>query len=43
MVSWTIRTANGMFVDTIYYSADCDEHYIRAAEDLPDSYTLTRG
>jgi len=42
MQAWTIR-ADGMFVDTIYYDEDCDEDYVRAAEDLPDYYELTRG
>lgn len=40
MIGWTIRKPDRQWVDTIYYTEDCDEDYIRRAEDIPAHYTL---
>ena len=42
MTGWTIRKPDGWSVDTIYYTEDCDEDYIRRAEEIPEDYTLER-
>ena len=40
-VAWTLRGIHGEWVDTIYYSGECDEAYIRRAEGIPEGYTLS--
>lgn len=40
MNGWTIRTEAGEFVDTVFYAEDCDEQYVRAAEDIPPSFSV---
>ena len=40
MIGWTVRKPDGWTVDTIYYTEDCDEQYIRSAEEIPHCYTM---
>jgi len=42
MIGWMVRKPNGEWVDTLYYTEDCDADYIRRAEDIPAHYTMKK-
>lgn len=40
MNGWVIRDPSGRHVDTVFYTEDCDEQYVRSAEDIPLSFSV---
>lgn len=42
MVAWHIQDTDGRTVETVHYTADCDEAYVRKAEGIPYAFTFIR-